>query len=54
MEIWIKGKEWYPIIISHVSRHRYLVSWGDVAFEFNDPEKVYHYVLRIFKVIGKG
>ncbi|WP_257670522.1 hypothetical protein [Parapedobacter tibetensis] len=46
MEIWIKEKEWLPILISRIGLRRYLVSWCGIAYEVNDEKKVYHYVMR--------
>ncbi|MFC3199478.1 hypothetical protein ACFOET_17785 [Parapedobacter deserti] len=51
MEIWIKGREWYPILISEISRGRYVVYWGDVRAGFSDPDEVFCYMLKVFKVI---
>jgi|GEM_PF-1823651 hypothetical protein len=51
MEVWVRGKEWYPLLISEIGQERYRVSWGDEGLEFRNPEGLYHYVLRIFRII---
>ena len=54
MEIWIKGKEGIPILISEINKQRYIISWDGVAYEVNDKEKAYQYVVRICWSIGEN
>lgn len=54
LEIWVKDKEWLPILVSKVHGERYTVSWGDIEYQSNDEEKTYRYVLKIFSAIHEN
>lgn len=48
MEIWVTGKEWFPILVSELRNRRYLISWGEIEYEIKDEAKAYAYILRLF------
>ncbi len=54
IEIWVEGKEWFPIIISAINEERYVVSWGELEYQFKDEEKAYQYVLRLCRYINES
>ena len=54
MEIWIKGREWFPILISKVNNQRHIVSWGGIDYDIEDMDKAYQLVLRICWSIKEG
>ncbi|MFC3197077.1 hypothetical protein ACFOET_05590 [Parapedobacter deserti] len=47
MEIWVKGKEWYPILVSEIYGRGYLISWGEIEYTIEDGAKAYAYLLRL-------
>lgn len=49
MEIWVDGKEWFPILISKIHNRGYRISWEESEFEIEDEMKAYRYIR---KVIG--
>ncbi|RQP12553.1 hypothetical protein [Parapedobacter defluvii] len=54
IEIQIDGKDWAPIIISEMSDELYVVSWGEVEYQFKNKEKAYQYVFRLCKYINES
>ncbi|MFC7525808.1 hypothetical protein ACFQRK_17725 [Parapedobacter sp. GCM10030251] len=51
LEIWTKGKEWFPILISKHHGRGHLISWGEIELEIVDELKAYQYILRIIQYI---
>ncbi|SKB58911.1 hypothetical protein SAMN05660226_02238 [Parapedobacter luteus] len=47
LEIWVKGKEWLPILVSKLKGRGYLISWGDIEYKVSDEMKAYTYLLRM-------
>ncbi len=54
MEIRIGGKEWFPIIINEIDMELYIISWGELEYQFKNEEKAYQYVLRLCQYIKES
>lgn len=48
MEIWKADREELPLVVSHISNSRYVISSGGLIYEAVDEERAYRYILRFF------
>lgn len=51
MEIWVRGKEWFPILISKIGADRYRIVWGDIIYRDLTMDNGLKRVLRICQTI---
>jgi len=52
MEIWVRGKDWFPILISKVKDDRYRITWGGIVYRDVNTDKGLKHVLRICQTIS--
>lgn len=53
MEIWVTGKEWFPILISKLNGRGYWISWGEIEYRIKDEAKAYTHILQIVANINE-
>lgn len=54
MEIWVRGKDWFPILISKVAHDCYRISWGGIIYPRLNTDNGFKRVLRLCQTITAG
>lgn len=54
MEIWVRDKEWFPILISKVTCDYYRISWNGIVYRKVNTDEGLKFAIRLCQTIASN